>query len=89
MLDNETPMKGKMDALQHNDSIYQSSVNQSMNSGLGLTPKRLIDNRYETNNKKAAPFGTQTEQKAYGNRVPPILLANENKMKYMGHKHQT
>ena len=94
-----TPMRvGKVGAglaaLQHNDSIYQSSVNQSMNSGLGLTPKRLIDNRYEqsaavANNRKAAPFGTQTEQKAYGNRVPPILLANENKMKYMGHKHQT
>jgi len=30
-----------------------------------------------------------TEQKNHGNRVPPILLANENKMKYVGHKHQT
>ena len=57
----ETPMKTKGGAaLQHNDSIYQSSVNQSMNSGLGLTPKRLIDNRYDPH-KKAAPFGTQTE----------------------------
>jgi hypothetical protein len=27
--------------LQHNDSIYQSSVNQSMQSGYALTPKRL------------------------------------------------
>ena len=26
---------------KNNDSIYQSSVNQSMQSGFGLTPKRL------------------------------------------------
>lgn len=57
-----------------------------MNSGLGLTPKRLqIDNRQESTGRKAAPFGNTTEQKAYGNRVPPILLANENNMKYVGH----
>ena len=42
-LEHETPLRGKVPGnhLQHNDSIYQSSVNHSMNSGLGLTPKRL------------------------------------------------
>ena len=40
--DNETPQRGRnTGTLPHNDSIYQSEVNQSMNSGLGLTPKRM------------------------------------------------
>ena len=59
---NETPMRGHAPNLNHNDSIYQSSVNQSINSGLGLTPKRLatIDNPTGAG-RKQAPFGNQTE----------------------------
>ena len=69
--------------MQHNDSIYQSEVNQSINSGLGLTPKRLV---FENNiaqqatasQRKQAPFGTVQKDPSYANnRVPPIRLAND------------
>ena len=74
-----------------------------MNSGLGLTPKRLqmeavasgegASPQGRPGNKGGAPFTTMTDHKSnhlHGARgsmqhkVPPILLANENKMKYVG-----
>ena len=86
MTDSETPQRGRnMGTLPHNDSIYQSEVNQSMNSGLGLTPKRMQFEQQQKSPRagrhKGAPFGApQTEQKSGGQqfRVPPILLANEH-----------
>ena len=63
----ETPQRGRIN-LVHNDSMYQSSVNQSVNSGLGLTPKRLTFENQVNNphakRRSAAPFGiSQTDQK--------------------------
>lgn len=55
----ETPLRGQIN-LQHNDSIYQSSVNQSINSGLGITPQRIQFEGTYTGGKRrnGAPFGT-------------------------------
>ena len=67
----------------YNDSIYTQDVNGSMNSGFGLTPKRL---QAAEMRKPTAPFQhhSVTDHKNYQRRVPPILLDNANNKKYMG-----
>ena len=79
LVGDETPLMGGRLNTQHNDSIFQSSVNQSINSGLGLTPKRLVNDKPSAPSPKVKmpPFGSVTDQKQ-SRRVPPILLANQN-----------
>ena len=75
----ETPVRGRM-AYPHNDSMYQSSVANSVGSGMGLTPK-IGDPIKGGKRRSAAPFGFASTELKAGSRVPPILLANENKMR--------
>ena len=77
----ETPARAALMAYPHQDSIYQSSVANSVHSGMGLTPK-IADHTSGGKRRSAAPFGfASTEQKGgqLRQRVPPILLANENR----------